>query len=76
MDTAGSISPRETLNRRIEEVPRDKRLLLVCDSGVRSYEAMRQLERAGISNTVNLQGGVAVLKKSGMLKGGGTACQD
>ena len=68
--------PQETLNRRIEEVPRDKRLLLVCDSGVRSYEAMRQLERAGISNTVNLQGGVAVLKKSGMLKGGGTACQD
>ncbi len=57
--------PQETLSRRIEEVPRDKRLLLVCNSGARSYEAMRQLDRAGINNTVNVQGGVAVLKKSG-----------
>jgi NADPH-dependent 2,4-dienoyl-CoA reductase/sulfur reductase-like enzyme/rhodanese-related sulfurtransferase len=61
--------PQETLNARMGEVPRDKRLLLVCDSGTRSYEAMRQLERAGISNTVNLQGGVAVLKKSGTFNG-------
>jgi hypothetical protein len=40
---------------------------------------MRQLDRAGIENTVNVQGGVAALKKSGMLKtekGGGTAGQD
>jgi len=29
---------------------------------------MRRLERAGIENTVNVQGGVAVLLKSGMLK--------
>ncbi len=60
--------PQETLNRRMEEVPRDKRLLLVCNSGVRSYEAMRQLDRAGIANTVNVQGGVALLKKSGTVK--------
>ena len=59
--------PQETLTRRIEEVPRDKRLLLVCNSGARSYEAMHQLDRAGIGNTVNVQGGVAVLKKSGRL---------
>ena len=66
------------------EVPRDKRLLLVCNSGVRSYEAMRQLDRAGIGNTVNVQGGVAALKKSGMFRtekdeedqGGGAAGQD
>ena len=57
--------PQETLNKRIDEVPKDKRLLLVCNSGVRSYEAMRQLERAGIINTMNVQGGVAALKKSG-----------
>jgi len=57
--------PQETLNKRMDEVPRDKRLLLVCNSGARSYEAMRQLDRAGIDNTVNVQGGAAVLKKSG-----------
>jgi len=57
--------PQETLNSRMEEIPRDKRLLLMCNSGARSYEAMRQLDRAGINNTVNVQGGVAMLKKSG-----------
>ena len=72
--------PQETLNRRMEEVPRDKRLLLMCNSGVRSYEAMRQLDRAGIGNTVNVQGGVAVLKKSGAAsrraQGSGTGTAD
>ena len=60
--------PQETLNKRMDEVPKDKRLLLVCNSGVRSYEAMRQLDRAGIGNTVNVQGGVAMLKNSGAVK--------
>jgi NADPH-dependent 2,4-dienoyl-CoA reductase/sulfur reductase-like enzyme/rhodanese-related sulfurtransferase len=60
--------PQETLNKRMDEVPRDKRLLLLCNAGGRSYEAVRQLDHAGIDNTVNVQGGVAVLKKSGMLK--------
>ncbi len=72
--------PQETLTKRIEEVPRDKRLLLVCNSGTRSYEAMRQLDRAGIGNTVNVQGGLAVLKKSGAVncggRGDGTASRD
>ncbi len=61
--------PQETLNERIGEVPKDRRLLLVCNSGARSYEAMRQLERAGIDNTENVQGGVALLKKSGAVGG-------
>ncbi len=52
----------------MDEVPRDKRLLVVCNSGVRSYEALRQLDAAGVTGAVNVQGGVAVLKKSGMLK--------
>jgi NADPH-dependent 2,4-dienoyl-CoA reductase/sulfur reductase-like enzyme/rhodanese-related sulfurtransferase len=60
--------PQETLNRRFAEIPKDKRLLVVCNSGVRSFEALRQLETAGLGNTVNLQGGVAALKKSGALE--------
>ena len=59
--------PQETLNRRFPEIPPDKRLLVVCNSGVRSYEALRQLETAGLCNAVNLQGGIAALKKSGAL---------
>jgi NADPH-dependent 2,4-dienoyl-CoA reductase/sulfur reductase-like enzyme/rhodanese-related sulfurtransferase len=59
--------PQETLNRRLAEIPKDKRLLVVCNSGVRSFEALRQLETAGLTNAVNLQGGIAALKKSGAL---------
>jgi NADPH-dependent 2,4-dienoyl-CoA reductase/sulfur reductase-like enzyme/rhodanese-related sulfurtransferase len=59
--------PQETLRDRFAEIPPDKRLLVVCNSGVRSYEALRQLETAGLCNAVNLQGGIAALKKSGAL---------
>jgi NADPH-dependent 2,4-dienoyl-CoA reductase/sulfur reductase-like enzyme/rhodanese-related sulfurtransferase len=59
--------PQETLKNRLNEIPPDKRLLVVCNSGVRSYEALRQLETAGLCNAVNLQGGIAALKKSGAL---------
>ncbi|MBI4963358.1 MAG: FAD-dependent oxidoreductase [Desulfomonile tiedjei] len=62
--------PQETLKDRVAEIPADKRLIVVCNSGVRSYEALRQLETAGLCNAVNLQGGVAALKKSGLLAGG------
>jgi len=62
--------PQETLKDRFAAIPRDKRLLVLCNSGVRSYEALRQLETAGLGNAVNLQGGVAALKKSGLLAGG------
>jgi NADPH-dependent 2,4-dienoyl-CoA reductase/sulfur reductase-like enzyme/rhodanese-related sulfurtransferase len=59
--------PQETLNDRLQEVPKDKRLVVVCNSGARSYEALRQLENAGVCEAVNLQGGIAALKQAGML---------
>lgn len=59
--------PQETLGDRMGEVPTDKDLLVVCNSGVRSYEALRQLDRAGVKRAANVQGGVAVLKKSGLV---------
>lgn len=63
--------PQEKLYARMDEVPRDKRLLIVCNAGGRSYEALRQLNTAGFHDAANVQGGIAVLKKSGMLKTGG-----
>ena len=59
--------PQETLTKRMSEVPRDKRLLVVCNSGARSYEALRMLNGAGISNAMNVQGGAAMLKKTGFI---------
>lgn len=57
--------PQETLTERLDEVPRDRDVVLVCNSGARSYEAQVMLDAAGIKNTYNLSGGVAAVKKWG-----------
>ncbi|MFZ2089578.1 MAG: FAD-dependent oxidoreductase [Desulfobaccales bacterium] len=59
--------PQETLKGRFEAVPWDRQIILVCNAGMRSYEALRQLQSQGFTNAVGLQGGVAALKKAGML---------
>ena len=58
--------PQDELGRRMDEVPRDKPLVLICNTGVRSYEAQLNLKQKGITNTYNLQGGMATVKKWGL----------
>ena len=58
--------PQDELRARIAEVPRNKKLVLICNTGVRSYEAQVTLDEMGITDSCNLQGGVACLKKYGM----------
>jgi len=57
--------PQDELKMRMDEVPRDKPLVLICNTGVRSYEAQLNLRQEGITNTYNLQGGMATVKKWG-----------
>ena len=58
--------PQDELRVRMEEVPKEKRMVLICNTGVRSYEAQVTLDEMGIRDTYNLQGGVAALKKWGL----------
>ena len=58
--------PQDELRSRFDDVPKDKRLVLICNTGVRSYEAQIILDKIGLKNTFNLQGGVAALKKWGL----------
>lgn len=58
--------PHDQLSARINEVPRDKKLLLVCNTGVRSYEAQVNLAAKGITDTLNVGTGVAGLKTCGI----------
>ncbi len=58
--------PQDELRARFEDVPKDKKLVLICNTGVRSYEAQLIMDKAGLKNTYNLQGGVAALKKWGL----------
>lgn len=58
--------PQDELRARLQEVPRGKKVVLICNTGVRSYEAQVTLDEMGIQDTYNLQGGVAYLKKWGL----------
>ncbi|MCF8110302.1 MAG: FAD-dependent oxidoreductase [Desulfobacteraceae bacterium] len=58
--------PHDQLENRIDEVPRDKILILVCNTGVRSYEAQVNLAAHGITDTVSLGTGIAGMKECGM----------
>ena len=58
--------PQDELRMRMDEVPRDKPLVLICNTGVRSYEAQLNLRQMGITKTYNLQGGMATVKQWGL----------
>ena len=58
--------PQDELMARSPEVPKDKKIVLICNTGVRSYEAQVTLDHMGIKNSYNLQGGVAAFKKWGL----------
>ncbi|HKI49737.1 MAG TPA: FAD-dependent oxidoreductase [Desulfobacteria bacterium] len=58
--------PQDELKKRMDEVPKDKPVVLICNTGVRSYEAQLNLRQRGITDTFNLQGGMATVKKWGL----------
>ena len=57
--------PQGQVRGRLEEVPRDKKIVLLCNTGGRSYEAQVSLRHAGFTNVVNLQGGMGFIKQTG-----------
>lgn len=57
--------PQEQLAERLEEVPKDRDVVLICNTGGRSYEAQCLLKQTGFDNTYNLCGGAAAVHKWG-----------
>ena len=49
--------PLAELRERLDEIPRDKRIILYCKVGHIAYNAARILEARGITNYANLSGG-------------------
>lgn len=47
------------LRERLNELPKDKEIVLVCAVGLRSFEASRMLKNAGFQNVKILEGGMA-----------------
>ena len=50
--------PLGQLKGRLDELPRERELVLVCHSGRRSQHAALLLEQAGFAHVQNLAGGV------------------
>lgn len=48
----------DTLPDRIDEIPHDKAVVLVCRSGSRSARAAAYLQQCGFRNVFNLKGGM------------------
>ncbi len=51
--------PLSQLGKRIGEVPRDRDILLICQSGNRSLNAAKLLQRQGILRVFNVSGGTS-----------------
>ena len=50
--------PLGQLGRRVDELPKDRPLVIVCRSGARSAQATLALQRAGFPQVANLNGGM------------------
>lgn len=52
------IAPLSTLRQHLEDLPRDRPIILVCPAGARSAIAATILEKAGVARVANLRGGI------------------
>jgi len=46
------------LREKLDEIPRDKEIIVICALGTRSYEALRTLIGAGFTNVKYMEGGL------------------
>lgn len=59
VNIGGSLIPLSEISEKSDQVERDKKVVLICKSGVRSVRAIEILqERHGYSNLYNLKGGL------------------
>jgi rhodanese-related sulfurtransferase len=58
--------PMNTIPHKLEELPRDRKLYIVCAHGVRSAHVCYYLREQGYTDVINVEGGMAAV---GMLQG-------
>ena len=57
--------PMHLIPVKLNELPRDKTVVLYCHSGSRSYHATAYLAQQGMNNAVNLRGGILAWARGG-----------
>ncbi|CAM3202638.1 rhodanese-like domain-containing protein [Sporolactobacillus spathodeae] len=50
--------PLQSLGGKLAKIPKDKEIVVICQSGMRSSMACKMLVKAGYPNVTNVQGGM------------------
>jgi len=58
--------PLGELPQRINEIPKDKFVVMTCRSGNRSNQATQFLRKQGFDNVHNMEGGILAWEKAGL----------
>lgn len=58
--------PLEEIAARVGEVPKDRPVAIICNTGLRAYDSLLVLARNGISDVVNSSGGMQSVIKMGL----------
>lgn len=58
--------PTEELRRRIDEVPKDRPIVLICNTGLRSYDVQVVLNELGVPDSTSVSGGMSGVKLLGL----------
>ena len=57
--------PMHLIPLKIQDLPKDKDVVLYCRSGARSYHACAFLAQQGVENVINLRGGILDWARNG-----------
>ena len=58
--------PYEQVAARLDELPRERTIVTICDSGIRSFESQVLLTARGFPQAFALEGGLNLLKRLGI----------
>jgi rhodanese-related sulfurtransferase len=58
--------PQDEITQRLAEIPDDKKVVLVCNTGMRSFEAQLDLAAVGRTDTRSVLGGLSSARRLGI----------
>ena len=58
--------PQDQISERIAEIPEDRQIVLICNTGLRSYEAQLDMASAGRKQTRSVMGGLSSARRLGV----------
>ena len=54
--------PLQVLDEKVKELSKDKEIVLICQSGMRSSKASKKLKKQGFKQVTNVKGGMSFWK--------------